>query len=85
MAETRKARVDRGDSFVDAADIERATSEGLPPVAEKQALAKEAEADKSKDEFCENHPGRKGRVFTGGNAYYTVLCDECTPPWFKSE
>lgn len=83
MAETRKARVDRGDSVVDSADIERAATEGLPPVKETQALQAEAEEGKS-DEKCHNHPDRKGTVFTGGNAYYVVLCDECTPAWFKS-
>jgi hypothetical protein len=44
-----------------------------------------AEAEKSDDVTCDNHPGRKARNFTGGGAYSINLCDECTPPWFKNE
>lgn len=85
MAETRRARTERGETFVDSADIERAVAEGLPDVKEVEALHEQAEADKSDDEHCENHPGRKGRVFTPNNAVRLVLCDYCTPSWFKTE
>jgi hypothetical protein len=54
----------------------------------KTEAAKNAEVatgDKSDDVKCDNHPGRKARVFTGGGSYSLRLCDECTPPWFTEE
>lgn len=56
-----------------------------PAVKEAEANAKVAEEDRSDDVKCDNHPHRKARTFTGGNAYVVNLCDECTPEWFKDE
>jgi hypothetical protein len=56
-----------------------------PVEKEIQDNLETAEEDKSGETKCDNHPQRKGRNFTGGNAYSINLCDECTPPWFKDE
>jgi hypothetical protein len=56
-----------------------------PAVKEAEANAEVASEDRSSDTKCDNHPGRKGRNFTGGGSYSINLCDECTPPWFKDE
>ena len=49
-----------------------------------EALQEESEEDKSEVK-CDNHPHRKARTFTGGGAFEIHLCDECTPPWFKTD
>ncbi len=48
-------------------------------VADNVETAAEPRSDDLK---CDNHPQRKARNFTGGNAYSINLCDECTPAHF---
>jgi hypothetical protein len=50
--------------------------------AEKELEVRAEEAEAEKDSYCDNHPQRKARTFTGGGAYEIHLCDECTPPHF---
>lgn len=42
-------------------------------------------SEEPKSVKCDNHPGRKGRNYTGANSYSINLCDECTPPWFQNK
>lgn len=55
-----------------------------PVEAEIAANAEVADQDKSSETKCDNHPGRKGRNFTGGGSYSINLCDDCTPSWFQT-
>lgn len=56
-----------------------------PVEKEIQENLETSDEPRSDDLKCDNHPYRKARNFTGGNAYSVNLCDECTPAWFKDE
>jgi hypothetical protein len=64
---------------------EQTVATKTPQQREAEANAEAAEKDKSADTKCDNHPGRKGRNFTGGGSYSINLCDEClgATPWLS--
>lgn len=51
----------------------------------EKKVTQAASEEKSDDVKCDNHPDRKARVFDGGGGFRVNFCDECTPPWFKTE